>query len=71
MHCVCIVESCISQDIMDCEVFIPNYSFVRVDRNRHGGGVLIYFLSTCSDSDCQYSFKGSADLELIILSLKL
>ena len=42
-HCVFIVESWLSQDIADSELFIPNYSIVRLDRNRHGGGVLINY----------------------------
>lgn len=67
-HCVCIVESWISQDIVDSELFISNYSLLRLDRNRHGGGVLIYFLSTMTAS---ILFKGSVDLELLIVSFKL
>ena len=45
---------------------IDNYNIVRHDRNRHGGGVLIYV-------DCSLShslvFSGSPDLELIIISV--
>ena len=66
-HCVCIVESWVSQDIADCELFIPNYSIVRLDRNRHGGGILMYCLSSLTSNTI---FKGSADLELLIVSLK-
>ena len=63
-----LVESWISQDIVDSELFISNYSLLRLDRNRHGGGVLIYFLSTMTAS---ILFKGSVDLELLIVSFKL
>lgn len=43
---VCLVETWLSVDILDSEVFIPNYSVVRLDRNRHGGGVLVYVHSS-------------------------
>lgn len=67
-HCVCIVESWLSQDISNSELFIPNYTIVRHDRNRHGGGVLIYSLSALSTNTV---FKGSVDLELLIVSLNV
>ena len=39
---VFIVESWISEDIQDCEISIEDYHIVRLDRNRHGGGIIIY-----------------------------
>ena len=39
---VCIVESWLGHDVRDQEIAIPNYNIFRHDRNRHGGGVLIY-----------------------------
>ena len=39
-----IVETWLSVDILDSEVFIPNV--VRLDRNRHSGGVLVYVHSS-------------------------
>ena len=39
---VCIVESWVCGDIGDNEISLPNYSFVRLDRSRHGGGILMY-----------------------------
>ena len=66
-HCVCIVETWLSQDISDSELFISNYSIVRLNHNRHGGGVLIHFLSSLvSDTP----FKGSTNLELLIVPFK-
>ena len=38
---VCIVESWLSEDIEDSELIIPNYQVLRLDRNRHGGGILL------------------------------
>ena len=38
---VCLVETWLSPDILASEVAISNYSLVRLDRHRHGGGVAI------------------------------
>ena len=46
-HCpdvICITECWLCHDIQDTEIQIPGYQLVRLDRNRHGGGVLIYVL---------------------------
>ena len=39
---ICIVETWLNADILDREVSIPGYQIVRLDRNRNGGGVLMY-----------------------------
>ena len=39
---ICIVESWLSNEIQDNELVISNYQLARLDRNRHGGGILIY-----------------------------
>ena len=39
---ICIVETWLCSDIMDCEVSINNYRLIRLDRNRNGGGVLMF-----------------------------
>lgn len=39
---ICITESWLCSDIMDNEISIPGYQVVRLDRNRNGGGVLMY-----------------------------
>ena len=39
---ICIVESWLSPEICDHEIAIPGYEHRRCDRNRHGGGVIIY-----------------------------
>ena len=38
---VCLVETWLCSDVLDNEVLIPNYSTVRLDRNRYGGRVLL------------------------------
>ena len=45
---MCIVESWLSGDISDDEIAVSGYSIVRLDRNRHGGGILIYIRSSLS-----------------------
>ena len=39
---ICITETWLSTDIMDCEVAIPGFQVCWLDRDRHGGGVLLY-----------------------------
>ena len=41
-HIVCIVETWLPSDIMDNELQLPGYQHMRLDRNRHGGGILMY-----------------------------
>ena len=41
---ICIVESWLSCEILAHEITIPGYEHSRCDRNRHGGGVIIYVL---------------------------
>ena len=45
---VCVVESWLSQDIPDSELTIPGYFVFRKDRNRHGGGILIFVRDSLS-----------------------
>ena len=45
---ICIVESWLSSEIENNEITIDNYQLVRHDRNRHGGGVLMYVKSCLS-----------------------
>ena len=46
------------------EIVLPGYSPVRLDRNRHGGGVLLYIFSF------NVVLRGPFDLELIFVSIK-
>ena len=39
---VCIVETWLGEEITDSEISLPDYQLYRLDRNRHGGGVLMY-----------------------------
>ena len=39
---ICVVESWLSPEVQDSEILIPGYISVRLDRNRHGGGVVLF-----------------------------
>ena len=39
---ICITESWLCSNIQDSEILIPGYQSLRHDRNRSGGGVLMY-----------------------------
>ena len=43
---VCIVETWLCEVILDLKILLKNFQLVRFDRNRHGGGVLIYIHSS-------------------------
>ena len=40
---ICIVESWLCADISDNEISLSSYCTVRLDRNRQGGGIVMYF----------------------------
>ena len=39
---VCVVETWLGEEITDSEISLPDYQLYHLDRNRHGGGVLMY-----------------------------
>ena len=43
---MCIAESWLSGDISDGEISLSGYSFVILDRNRHGGCILVFIRSS-------------------------
>ena len=63
---VCIVESWLDDNIDDSEVCVQGYCLHRVDRNRHGGGILIYVKNVFS---CSVMYSGSPEFEFIVLSI--
>ena len=63
---ICIVESWLSEDISDLEMSIENYHLTRLDRNRHGGGILIYIHASLT---WEVLLRGANDLEFLSLSL--
>lgn len=65
-HVVSIVETWLDTSVLDSELIISNYSIVRLDRNRHGGGVLLYIRD---DVPYNVTFVGPDNLELLGLTL--
>ena len=63
---ICIVETWLLSEIEDNEVMIENYQIIRQDRNRHGGGVLMYINSCLS---VRVLSSGANSLELLIVSV--
>ena len=65
-HVICIVETWLDIDILDSEICIQGYCLCRLDRTRHGGGVLIYVNKMFTHT---VLFKGTPDCELLIVSI--
>ena len=58
----CITESWLCSDIHDPELILPSYQSLRFDRNRHGGGVLMYFSH-------KYILSSYPSLELLTVTV--
>ena len=69
---ICLTETWLCESISSNEILIPNYSVVRLDRHRHGGGVAIY-VHNCFAFKVLLKVKvllyGPSGLELLVLSL--
>ena len=65
---LCLVETWLCNDISDNEIMIPGYQLYRLDRNRHGGGVLMYALEEFSVSPICHIHNN---LEFLPLSVKI
>ena len=63
---MCIVETWLNHSILDCELNVPHYCLIRLDRNRHGGGVLLYIRE---DLSYNIAFTGPENLELLGVTL--
>ena len=63
---ICIVESWLDKSILDCELTILNYNLLRLDRNRHGGGILIYIRDSLSFS---LVLSGPNNLEFLCVTI--
>ena len=65
---ITVTETWLSADVLDRELYLPGYTIIRRDRNRHGGGVAIYVSTS-------FSFRSLVDpcpnLELIALEFTL
>ena len=66
-HIVCIVETWLSPDVSDKELNLPGYQLLRLDRNRHGGGIRVYVADLLS---CKVLVSGGQfNLEFLAISL--
>jgi len=63
---ICIVETWLSSEIRDQEISLPEYQVIRLDRNRHGGGILIYVHNAISS---KVLLSGPNELEFLAVSL--
>ena len=65
-HVACIVETWLEDSVFDNELTVSNYFLLRLDRTRHGGGVLLYI-----GDDLSYNviFMGPKNLELLGITL--
>ena len=66
-HIICVVETWLGSEINSSEIDIPGFKLYRKDRNRQGGGILMYIadfmtVSPFPDPDPQ--------LELLALSVR-
>ena len=68
LHIVYITETWLDDNVTNSEICIPGFDIVRFDRNRHGGGVIIYVSSLFTYN---ILFTGDPSFECIITSLKL
>ena len=62
---ICIVESWLSAEILNCEVSIESYEILRLDRNRHGGGLVMYIHNSLS---AKVVLSGD-NVELLVVSV--
>ena len=63
---ICIVETWLSIEISDNELAINSYQILRLDRDRHGGGVIMYVHSLLCP---KILLAGPKNLELLIISI--
>ena len=60
---ICIVETWLSEEIFDSEIYLEKYNFIRIDRINNqkdrGGGVLVYIKENLSFVNCtdEYCFN--------------
>jgi len=56
---ISITEKWLDQTVTDAEIHMQNYSVIRKDLNRHGGGVCVYI-----KDDLAFNPKSFCDLDL-------
>jgi len=64
---ICIVETWLCPDIAAVEISLPGYSAVRLDRGRHGGGIILFVADLYNVKVLQ---QGPLDLEFLLVSVQ-
>ena len=64
---VCIVESWLCPDIAAAEISLPGYNTVRLDTDRHGGGIVLFVADVYNVKVLQ---QGPLDLEFLLVSVQ-
>ena len=65
---VCICETWLGPDIDDNELSINGYRTIRLDRNRHGGGVALFISSNLSH---EVIYLGNGSLNVLLFHFNL
>lgn len=63
---ICVVETWLAEEINSSEISLANYQLFRLDRNRHGGGVLMYIRNNLV---ARVLLCGPHNLELLVVSI--
>ena len=63
---VCFKETWLGADIVELECTIPGYKCIRLDRNRHGGGVALFISNKL---EFQVTMYGPCGLEFLVVSI--
>jgi len=61
-----LIETKAEKQLSDNELVIDNYQILRLDRNRHGGGIVMYIHSSLSSHVLS---AGANELELLVVSV--
>ena len=64
---ICVVETWLSAEILDAEISICGYQCFRRDRNRHGGGIVVYV----RDCIVAATIVDNTELEHLMLTLSV
>ena len=64
---ICIVESWLCPNIAATEIGLPGYNTVRLDRDRHGGGIVLFVSDVYNVKVLQ---QGPLNLEFLLVSVQ-
>ncbi len=66
-HILSLCETWLDSTISNDEMYVPGYSILRRDRDRHGGGIAIYI-----HENCEFTLRLShPDIELLLLDIQV